>query len=267
MKHIFSILFVFGFLTVGMIAELSAQVPTVEAVTSATRRSSLFGGTRAGMFRSDGSARDAERIELKGKSLDTKDPLMDLTSAHKPSETLTARGRNNMDIFLITSPTMLEALNLDNLTVTPEAEGELIVGEIDTDVTATAGTSAIRQGIYAPRLRYVPTPEELAAMQTPEAIAKMDEANQLRAKELRQEIIDKFELPDSANMSLEFLGSTVFVRGRVPSPIQRKQVEMYLGLESGIYFVQNDLTVDPSMSLDRLETEPTSPNHNDPAAP
>ena len=262
MRRTISILFVCGFLTVGTVAELSAQAPiSVDAMTSSTRRSSLFRGSRADLFRSDGGAIDTNRIELKDRSLAKTDEMMKLFNDNKPSDTFEAPGRNNMDIFLTIGAAM-QQLNLADTEGVIDTGAELIIGDIDTDVAVTPGIPAIRQGLYAPRLRYVPPPEELAATQTPEALQIEVDANLLRAEQLQKEIIGKFELPDSANMSLEFVGSTVFVQGRVPSPLQRKQIEMYLGMEPGVYSVQNRLTVDSSLPDDSAASRPRT--HSDP---
>lgn len=260
MRRQLTIFLVCGFLTAGTFAELSAQTP--DAATSETRRSSLFAGSRADFFGSEGG-READRSELKGRSLEGSSPMMDLVSSNKPSVALNDARANNMDIFLITGA-IQGMLNLaDPGTDTTGADSALIIGDIDTDLDTTVISTVRVSGIYAPRLRFVPSAEDLAAAQTPEAVAKRKEANLARAEALQAELIDKFELPDSANMSLEFHDSIVLVRGRVPSQTLRKRVELYLGFEPEIYHVQNELTVDPTMPL-RPETDPSRPvTHSD----
>lgn len=265
MKRFLTVFLVSGFLTAGMIADLSAQTTTTTTseATSATRRSSLFGASRIDLFSSNG--RENDRSELKGKSVQTTDPMMDLLQTNSPSETLRNKDLSNMDIFLTTGAIQAR-LNLSDTPETGETEGALIIGDIATDVGTGTATAAIRQsGLYAPRLRFLQDTEELSAAQTPEAMTKQEEANRILAEKILGEITDKFELPNQTDISLEFRDSIAHIQGRVPSPIQRKQIEVYLRFEPGVYFVQNDLKVDPSMAS-ALETGlPRPTTHIDPA--
>jgi Putative phospholipid-binding domain. len=244
MKRNLAFFLVAAFLSAGMIAELSAQ--TVTTTDSATRRSSLFGASRISLFNAGGDSGE-DRDVLKTKSIDTDDQMMRILGTRDPSQMLGDPRVSNRDLFM-TSALQLALMGAE-AEIAAEIDGGLIVTETDTtDINSGTGMAAIRgPGIYAPRLRFVPNPEELAARQAPEAVAAHEKAERELAANLLAEVIDKFDLPASGNISLQLNNSVAHLQGRVPSPLQRKQVGLYLGLVSGIRFLQNDLQVDPSL--------------------
>ena len=257
MSHTTPFILVTVLLTAGWVAELSAQTPSV--ATSATRRSNLFSASRVEMFRSSGGL-NVERDELQAKrSLQQGDSMMDLVSANDPSM-LAAANVPGINLFLTTNGSMLQAMNLTaDPTAAISGQPALIIAESSADdaniITATSMIPGTR--MYAPRLRFVHNEEDLKAMEAPEAIAQMEEADRQRCDQLVTVIIDKFDLPPTANMSLEFHGLTARIQGRVPNPTVRKQIGMYLGFEPGIYSVENHLEIDPSM--DGLPTTTPAP--------
>ena len=243
------LLIVTAFLTLGWVGELFAQVPS--AMSSSSRRSSLLGASRIGMFQSGGGL-NVDRNDLKSESLadsGNSDRMMSMLQRNDLATMLGNSTVNNMNVFLTYSGALQTALGLDDTTAPVGTTGEIIMSQNVTsgdDLTQAIATIG-RSGMYPPRLRFWFSPEELEAMQTPEAVAQMGEADRIRAAELVTDINDTFDLPKAANISLQFDGLTAVIQGRVPNPTVRKQVEMYLGFEPGIYSVQNHLVVDPSV--------------------
>lgn len=245
MKRTLTVFLVCGFLAAGTVAECLAQT-TSETTTSATRRASLFGGSRVQLFNAGGN-RGEDRDMLKAESLQTEDRMMSMLERYDPSEMLDNADVSNMGLFLTNA--LRDALNLATEADVAFEDGGLIMATSGNEEVNTGdGLSDIRgPGIYAPRLQFLPDPEELAAMQTPEGMAQLAEKDAARSVRLINELIDKFDLPETANMSLEFHDLTVHLQGRVPNPILRKQIEMYLMFEPGIYSVRNDLTIDSKL--------------------
>ena len=244
-----SIIIVTVFLTAGWVAELSAQTPnpaTPNVATSASRRASLFSGSRVTMFSSEGGL-NVERGDVKSKSLTQNDPLKDMLIAYDPSMVLSDPSQSNMSLFSTVGGAMQRVLGVDLAAPIPIDTGSgLAISTIDTEdinLTPTIG----RSRMYPPRLRFMPNPEDLAELQKPEIIAELEVADRKRAAELVADINDKFDLPKSADISLEFDGLMVLIQGRVPNPTARQQIGMYLSFEPGIYSIQNDLVIDPSV--------------------
>jgi len=261
MSRNLTLILLFAFLTLGWIAELSAQVPTT--TDSLTRRGAMFGaGSRIAMFDFGGELA-ADRSTLKGKSLEQIDPKMSLLQVNDPSIMVESRGTRNIDLFVTVGNAMQQAMGV---TATPatavDTGGGVIAATIDTsNVDMTQIATVIGRRMYAPRLRFWVDTAELEEMQKPEAVAEMKSADLKRATELVADINDKFDLP-MTSITLEFDGLTAIVQGRVPNPTVCKQVEMYLGFEPGIYSVKNNLVVDPAMdTVDTPASElPTTRN-------
>ena len=255
------LLIVTAFLTTGWVAELSAQIQTSQTATteavmsSSARRANLFSGSRVSMFR-EGGGLSVERGEMKTKSLQGgTDSILDMLKTNSQSDLLKNPNANNMNVFLTVSGFAQQAMNIAPTAPTAQTQAPtLIVADStieDVNLSQAAATIAGSRR-YAPRLRFVHNAEEVEMMQSPEFIAQMESADRVRATQLVTEISEKFDLPASANITLESQGLTALVQGRVPNPTVRKQVGMYLGFEPGIYSVQNDLVVDPSV-LDTID--------------
>ena len=233
-------------ITAGWVAELSAQTPTT--TDSLTRRGAMFGaGSRIAMFDFGGELA-ADRGTLKGKSLEQIDPKMTLLQFNDPATMLERSGTRNIDLFMTVGNAMQQAMGIAAPPPTADsAGGGVIAATIDTtNVDMTQTSAVVGRGMYAPRLRFWIDQAELEEMQKPEVVAEMKSADLERAAELVADINDKFGLP-MTNITLEFDGLTAVVQGRVPNPTVRKQVEMYLGFEPGVYSVKNHLVVDPTM--------------------
>ena len=263
------LILVFGFLTVAWVAEVSAQTPSV----SSTRRSSLLNASLVNMFGSDGGL-NTDRALLKSESLadnrnngDNRnsgngDRMMAMLQSNDLATMLNNPNVSNMNVFLTYSGALQRVMGLDPTTTTPAGDvGGLLISSIDTADANLLQTNATtgRRGLYPPRLRFWPNAEDLAELQKPEVQAELEEADRERAAELVADLSDKFDLP-ATSIALEFHGLTAVIQGRVPNPTVRKQLEMYLGFEPGIYSVQNHLVVDPDMGAVELPT-----THNDPA--
>ena len=146
---------------------------------------------------------------------------------------------------------VMQALGVDTSTTTqagrPTVGGLVIAATVDDNVNTTLARSTVGQGLYAPRLRFVRGKEEAEALEKPEVISQMEAADLKRAAQLIGDLIDKYDLPEAANISLVFRDQTAVIQGRVPNPTVRKQVEMYLEFEPGIYSVENHLVIDSTL--------------------
>jgi len=208
----------------------------------------MFGaGSRIAMFDFGGELA-ADRTMLKGKSLEQIDTKMALLQSNDPASMVGQQGTRNIDLFMTVGNAMQQAMGV---TAPPPTAANpsagVIAATIDTtSVDMTQMSTFIGRRMYAPRLRFWVDPAELEEMKQPEVVAEMKSADLKRAAELVTDINDKFDLP-MTNITLEFDGLTAIVQGRVPNPTVRKQVGMYLGFEPGIYSVQNNLVVDPTM--------------------
>ena len=247
MRHTL-LLIVTAFLTFGWVGELFAQVPSA----SSTRQGALFaGGSRVALFTSGGEFNN-ERDVLKSKSLEQRDGKMDLLVATDPAKTLNKEGIPSINMFVtVSEPLQRLILGVDATATAPVTGGTgglIISQDVQTDPDQEQAVAIIgRTGMYPPRLRYWVTPAELEAMEKPETVAQMASSDRKRATELVADINDKFDLPTLANITLEFDGLTAVIQGRVPNPTARKQVEMYLSFEPGVYSVKNNLVIDPSV--------------------
>ncbi|MDR1493343.1 MAG: hypothetical protein LBT05_11570 [Planctomycetaceae bacterium] len=240
MSRRFVIIGIYGLIfTFGIVAESFAQ-PASSATTSTSRRSSLFGASRVGLFNASGE-RGIDRDTIKSRRLEGADSMVQMLDTNDPSRMLDAPGVSNMSLFLTTGSAIQRVFNLNETTTTAIDSGRLVIGDIDTTVNAVQATTINRTtGIYSPRLRFVKDPEILTAEQ-------IAETNQLRAAGILNDIINKFDLSPASNLTLDFNGFAIHLQGRVANPVQRKRIEMYLGFEPGIYSVKNDLVVDPSL--------------------
>jgi hypothetical protein len=224
-----------------MMTELFAQSAT--STTANTRRSSLFGASRAGLFSASGE-RGVDRDTLKARRLEGADLMVQMLDTNDPSRMLDSSGISNMSLFLTTNSAMQRVFNLTATTSAASEKGQLVIGDIDTAVNAAAATTINRTtGIYSPRLRFV----KESAVSTAEQITQ---ANQLRAAKILTDITDKFAISPDSNFTIDFNGSEVRLQGRIPTSAQRKKIEIYLGFEPGIYSVKNDLVVDPTLAND-----------------
>ena len=275
MKHTL-LLIVTAILTLGWVGDVFAQVPSA----STTRRASLMNSSRVNMFRSGGGLND-DRARLKSESLADKadagnssensDRMMSMLKRNDLATILDDPNVSNMNAFLTVTGALQQAMGIDTDILAPAdaAAGGLLISDIDlTDdnqqqAIATIGST----GMYPPRLRFWVDSQELEEMEKPEVVAQMVEADLKRAAELVADINDKFDLPNSAGISLAFDGLTATIQGRVPNPTVYKQVEMYLGFEPGVYEVQNNLVIDSSASAATDHAlEAASPvTHSDPA--
>jgi hypothetical protein len=264
-----TLIIVTALLTVGWGAELFAQTPNI--TDSSTRRASLLTASRVNMFGSSGGLND-ERAGLKSESLADSagdanrggsDRFKTMLERNDLATILDDPTVSNMNAFLTYTGALQRALGLDSTTTIPAdaVVGGLLMGSVDTtDVTLSQAPTTTGRRLYPPRLRFWPNPEDLEELQKPEVVAQWEETDHKRTMELVADINDKFGLPPSANIALEFDGLTALIQGRVPNPTVCKQIEMYLSFEPGVYSVQNNLEIDPEAGAVELPT-----THNDPA--